>query len=103
MDLTRANLEIAIRQPKQKGGREVDNLTSWNLGTGLATSDFDEKCTVDSEKSRNPVKFCAICDVTVALKTCSGCNSIAFCSREHQLRYWPTHKKDCRRIQKDKE
>ena len=102
-DLTRANLEIAIRQPKQKGGREVDNLTSWNLETGLATSDSNEKCTVDSEKSRSPVKFCAICDVTVALKVCSGCNSIAFCSRDHQLRYWPMHKKDCRRIQKDRE
>jgi len=102
MDLTRANLEIAIRRPKQKGGKEVNNLTLCNLRTGLATSDFDEKCTVESEKSRNPLKFCAICEVTVALKTCSGCNSIAFCSREHQLQYWPKHKKDCRRIQKDK-
>ena len=99
IDHTRANLEIAIRLPKQKGGKESANAIRRDYGTGLTSSDFDDKCAVDS-KQNNPLKFCAVCEVTVALKTCSGCNSIAFCSREHQLQYWPKHKKDCRRIQK---
>jgi hypothetical protein len=100
IDHTRANLEIAIRLPKQKGGKESANAIRRDFGTGLASSEFDDKCSVESKQNTNPFKFCAVCEVTVALKACSGCNYIAFCSREHQLQYWPKHKKDCRRIQK---
>ncbi|GJE89917.1 hypothetical protein PsYK624_060290 [Phanerochaete sordida] len=30
------------------------------------------------------------------LMQCSGCRAATYCSREHQTRHWPTHKRDCK-------
>jgi len=97
-DLYRArnDLETAIRRPTQKSGREVQNLSSVDMKTGL-TREQDKKATASLPK--NATKMCAVCGVTVALRKCSGCQSIAYCSREHQLQHWKEHKADCKAIQ----
>ena len=38
---------------------------------------------------------CVVCGSTVGLKTCSRCRAVHYCSREHQLSHWKTHKAEC--------
>ncbi len=97
LDRARNDLETAIRRPTQKSGREAQNLSSVDVKTGL-TREQDKKATASVLK--DATKMCAVCGVTVALKNCSGCQSIAYCSREHQLQHWKEHKSDCKAIQK---
>ena len=99
---TRAKLETAIRGRTQKGGGERDNLVRSDFNTGLVSQAGEKSCSASTEQPKeDPLKFCAVCDVTVALKVCSGCKSVAFCGREHQVQYWPKHKATCKRIQKE--
>lgn len=97
LDRARNDIETAIRRPTQKSGREVLNLNTVDVKTGL-TREQDKKATASLPK--DATKMCAVCGVTVALKNCSGCQSIAYCSREHQLQHWKEHKSDCKAIQK---
>jgi len=101
LEAARTKLGNAIRHAKQKGGHENLNSTYTDFSTGLS-NEFNDICKMISEEQKDPLKFCAVCDVTMALKVCGGCNSIAFCSREHQLEYWPKHKKECRRIKEER-
>eukprot|EP00986_Skeletonema_menzelii_P008040 scaffold3268_cov171-Skeletonema_menzelii.AAC.2 len=93
LDSARNDLDTAIRRPTQKSGREVQNLNSIDNKTGL-TREQDKKVTASLPK--NATKMCAVCGVTVALRKCSGCQSIAYCSREHQLQHWKEHKAECK-------
>jgi hypothetical protein len=97
LEYAQSKLDAAIRQKTQKVGKEKSKLLKSSFQSGIAA-----QTTRSNERDlpQDPKKFCAICGVTVALKYCKGCNSIAFCCREHQLQSWPTHKEECRRIQK---
>ena len=95
----RNDLEVAIRRPTQKSGKECINLHSTDFRTGLM-QEKDNKVT--ASKPKDATKLCAVCGVTVALRKCSGCQSIAYCSREHQLDHWKEHKAACKLIQKSK-
>ena len=47
---------------------------------------------------------CAACGKTeVKLKLCTGCRSVRFCSRQCSVDFWPTHKRDCKRIARSKQ
>ena len=41
---------------------------------------------------------CAVCKATANLSLCSACQSVRFCSRECQRRFWPRHQAVCRFI-----
>jgi hypothetical protein len=84
LERARVKLDTAIRKPTVKVGEEMKLNVNSNFTTGI-TSQTGESLSVASK---------------VALKICSGCDSIAFCSREHQVKYWPKHKSECKRIQK---
>ena len=51
-------------------------------------------------KDSKPTDECAVCGVTASLKLCSGCKSVAFCCRGHQVDFWPEHKAACLALQK---
>ncbi len=48
----------------------------------------------DSEMA-NKLHSCVVCQ-TPAEKKCTGCNAVVYCTKEHQKKHWPTHKKDCK-------
>lgn len=55
-------------------------------------------------KSKNPPeRECFVCgkkdNGKNKIKWCSACKSISYCSREHQEKDWPRHKKKCRLLQ----
>lgn len=97
IDRARNDLDAAIRRPTQKSGREALNLSSMDRKSGL-TLEQDKK--ISASLPKNATKMCAVCGVTVALRKCSGCQSVAYCSREHQLQHWKEHKAECRVIQR---
>ena len=41
---------------------------------------------------------CAVCDSCdgVNLRRCNGCFQVAYCSKDHQRRHWPQHRRECR-------
>ena len=43
-------------------------------------------------------KTCAMCDVTVGLFDCTGCNQARYCGAVHQRAHWPEHKAGCRAL-----
>ena len=48
--------------------------------------------------------MCGLCGVRpggkVALKKCSGCKSVAYCSQSHQKADWAAHKNMCKLLRK---
>lgn len=38
---------------------------------------------------------CVICNIDASLK-CQGCQSVTYCSVEHQKNHWKSHKNDCK-------
>ncbi|KAJ6532676.1 hypothetical protein DFH09DRAFT_1284545 [Mycena vulgaris] len=57
--------------------------------------------------SQNTPEACAYCDKKRghgedALPLCSGCGSLRFCNREHQLAFWPQHKVFCKQQEKNR-
>jgi len=44
-------------------------------------------------------RHCAICEVRKNLKYCAKCRITRYCSRDHQVLHWKTHKPYCKRIQ----
>ena len=48
------------------------------------------------------VKTCAACGLTGAKSVCLGCRSVSYCSKACQKVAWPTHKRECRRIVREK-
>lgn len=97
LEKTRTAIELAVHTGTQKAGKENINLCVVDPDTGLK-HEFDEKCTITLPKTKT--KLCAVCGVTVALKLCSRCSGVAYCSRDHQLNHWETHKFECRQIRK---
>ncbi|KAH7911862.1 hypothetical protein BJ138DRAFT_1112849 [Hygrophoropsis aurantiaca] len=58
--------------------------------------------------SRNKAEFCQYCGVTRAtgakpFPVCSGCHSVRFCCREHQMALWPQHKLICKEQKRNAE
>ncbi|KAJ7484477.1 hypothetical protein FB451DRAFT_1436236 [Mycena latifolia] len=54
-----------------------------------------------------PPEACAYCEKKrgtgeKALPLCTGCLSVRFCSREHQVAFWPQHKVFCKQQEKDR-
>lgn len=43
---------------------------------------------------KNPKFQCIVCNQPT-LNQCSGCNSIYYCSSDHQAKHWWVHKSDC--------
>ena len=77
LEKTRAKLDAAIRRPTQKFGKESMNMIARDLHTPGLTYENNKKCSVTLPK--NATTFCAVCNVTVILRKCSVCQSIAYC------------------------
>jgi hypothetical protein len=101
VETARFNLGAAIRSKTQKAGKENSNMVKSDWQTG-ASSESVESDPSFAEKPKDRTKYCAVCGVTVALKLCGGCGLIAFCSREHQMENWPSHRQECKRASKSK-
>lgn len=99
LDDARKRLSIALHDRIEDAGNEFSRLTETDFRTGVISSKqgIDDSTEV---KELRPTERCAVCGVTVALKLCSGCRSVAFCCREHQVQHWPSHKAICRQVQK---
>ena len=48
------------------------------------------------------VKTCLACGKAGAKSLCMGCRSVSFCGKACQKVAWPGHKKECRRVQREK-
>ena len=48
------------------------------------------------------VKTCLACGKAGAKSLCMGCRSVSFCGKACQKVAWPGHKKECRRIVREK-
>jgi hypothetical protein len=87
----------------EKPGTEHRKMTMQDLSSGLSGTESNAGTKPRVKKEvKNPTKVCAQCGVTAGLQICAGCDSIAFCCREHQLTFWPLHKVDCKKMQKQR-
>ena len=50
------------------------------------------------EKGVFKPNFCAICHITCQMKC--PCNSVYYCSKEHQKKHWKAHKINCSHAKK---
>ena len=48
------------------------------------------------------VKTCPVCGKTGAKSLCRGCRSVSYCGKACQKVAWPSHKRECRRIVREK-
>ena len=48
------------------------------------------------------VKTCLACGKAGAKSLCMGCKTVYFCGKACQTQAWPGHKKECRRIKREK-
>ena len=48
------------------------------------------------------VTICLACGKAGAKSLCTGCRSVSFCGKACQKVAWPGHKKECRRIVREK-
>ena len=48
------------------------------------------------------VKTCPVCGKTGAKSLCLGCRRVSYCGKACQKVAWPTHKRECRRIVREK-
>ena len=48
------------------------------------------------------VKTCLACGKAGAKSLCMGCKTVYFCGKACQKEAWPGHKKECRRIVREK-
>lgn len=93
---SRAELETELCRPKRK---TAENMSSFHPSSGLM-NEIDKKCTIAVPKK--PTDSCAVCGVTVALKLCSACGTVAYCGKEHSVQNWPNHKAACKLARKKK-
>ncbi|XP_051160579.1 uncharacterized protein LOC127281110 [Leptopilina boulardi] len=52
------------------------------------------------EESKYFPNQCIICQSTMKLRKCTGCNMVQYCDKSHQLQHWPQHKSFCKAIGK---
>jgi hypothetical protein len=72
------------RQQQQQQQQQQQNRTGNSCGGGSeGGNDVSGK------------ECCAVCGSTAGLKACSRCRAVHYCSREHQLSHWKTHKAEC--------
>ena len=98
-DLDQCTQELVqkLQEKKRKRGRELENATQTAMreyGGRVATSRNVRNT------HRDPKKYCAVCSSTVALRLCSACAQVAYCSREHQKQHWKCHKSLCKEHRK---
>lgn len=43
-------------------------------------------------------RTCRICQATGNLKACGSCTQAWYCSKEHQVQDWKTHKPECKSL-----
>ena len=48
------------------------------------------------------VKTCLACGKAGAKSLCLGCRSVSFCGKDCQTLAWPAHKKECRRVMRER-
>jgi len=48
------------------------------------------------------VKTCLACGKAGAKSLCMGCKTVYFCGKACQTQAWPGHKKECRRIKRER-
>ena len=48
------------------------------------------------------MKTCPVCGKTGAKSLCLGCRSVSYCGKACQKVAWPTHKRECRRIVRER-
>ena len=48
------------------------------------------------------VKTCLACGKAGAKSLCMGCKTVYFCGKACQTQAWPGHKKECRRVVREK-
>jgi hypothetical protein len=74
-----------------------------NVGGNMTTFSFGDQSTTvptfEESKYVAPKKECAVCGKTENLKRCSRCKIRYYCTSEHQLSDWKTHKKECQKLQ----
>lgn len=99
IDSAQADLEAEIRRPKQKSNYSDAAIPKFELQSGLSF-DMHKKAVISVPKKATDA--CAYCGVTVALRKCSACETVAYCSVEHSKLNWPNHKADCKRAQKQR-
>lgn len=83
---------------------KLNGACVWDRTTGenfLKETGADKKGLYLTELSANPSKYhvnksqiCAVCGIISTL-CCSKCKYIFYCSKEHQLMHWQSHKNDC--------
>ncbi|XP_015924004.2 egl nine homolog 1 [Parasteatoda tepidariorum] len=50
---------------------------------------------IHQQMSRNPATFCNWCS-GIGNSVCNRCKKAYYCCRDHQIKHWPTHKKECK-------
>ncbi len=60
-----------------------------------ATAQVNSQSEVKEGESQTPSRPCAKCNGDGATKKCSKCKKVFYCSRDHQVADWPTHKLLC--------
>jgi len=63
----------------------------------LAFDAFEPRLPEPQDK---PVIACASCGNPRACLACSRCRSVRYCDRGCQQRHWPSHKSECKKLQK---
>ena len=56
-----------------------------------------EGVRADVNINRN-LDVCELCGRSDNLKVCARCRSVSYCSKDHQTRHWPNHKRNCKEI-----
>ncbi|KZW02052.1 hypothetical protein EXIGLDRAFT_760274 [Exidia glandulosa HHB12029] len=60
---------------------------------------LQEMVELDPHKSEALVALpCGVCGTTVNTRKCTGCGTLAYCSKEHQKAHWQEHKALCNSI-----
>ncbi|PRP85944.1 zinc finger MYND domain-containing protein 10 [Planoprotostelium fungivorum] len=89
--MERQNRAIASRIPNRI--RDVDRLRQAMGGMGITVSEPVLHSMYNPEIMQH---VCLTCGLKNPGKRCSKCSAAAYCSRECQVKDWPTHKRICK-------
>ena len=52
--------------------------------------------TPETDDVNQPTPFCSKCGIiSESLQRCAKCSDVFYCSKDHQVAHWATHKKIC--------